>query len=282
MGQSILGWKHCILVIVVDGTFLKAAFGGTLLTALTQDANRNIFPLAFAITDSENNNSWEWFFRKIKQCYGEREELCIVSDRHESIENAIKNVYTNVTHGVCSYHLFCNIKTKFRTDAEATNIAFHAAAKAYNMEDFEKYMKDLDSLHKGIRNFLPNEVKYEKWARIYSKSRRYAAMTSNIAESINVALKEMRELPVEPASTLIYSVQSGLTTNIVNIAKKSCTCNKFDLDELPCEHAMAVIRKMNLQYKKYCSYYFTKQAMLNTYNASIHPLGDQKHMESST
>ncbi|XP_062112481.1 uncharacterized protein LOC133823641 [Humulus lupulus] len=325
MGQSILGWKHCIPVIVVDGTFLKAAFGGTLLTASTQDANRHIFPLAFAITDSENNDSWEWFFRKIKECYGEREELCIVSDRHESIENAIKNVFPNVTHGVCSYHLFCNIKTKFKTDAEATSIAFHAAAKAYNMEDFEKYMKDLDSLHEGIRPFLANEVKYEKWARIHSKSRRYAAMTSNIAESINAALKEMRELPVttlleclrnliqkwsynnkkeaeatftelpkkqeeylrknfvkslrmtvEPASTLIYSVHNGLTTNIVDIANKSCSCNKFDLDELPCEHAMAVIRKMNLQYKKYCSYYFTKQAMLNTYNASIHPLGDPK------
>ncbi|XP_062085307.1 uncharacterized protein LOC133791392 [Humulus lupulus] len=141
MGQSILGWKHCILVIVVDGTFLKAPFGGTLLTASTQDANRHIFPLAFAITDFENNDSWEWFFRKIKQCYGEREELCIVSYGHESIENDIKNVYPNVTHGVCSYHLFCNIKIRFRTDAEATNIAFHAAAKAYNMEDFEKYMK---------------------------------------------------------------------------------------------------------------------------------------------
>ncbi|XP_062114477.1 uncharacterized protein LOC133825567 [Humulus lupulus] len=153
MGQSILGWKHCIPVIVVDRTFLKAPFGVTLLIASTQDANRHIFPLTFAITDSENNDSWEWFFRKIKECYGEREELCIVSDGHESIENAIKNVYPNVTHGVCSHYLLCNIKTKFRTDAEATNMAFHAAAKAYNMEDFEKYTKDLDSLHEGIRPF---------------------------------------------------------------------------------------------------------------------------------
>ncbi|XP_062085548.1 uncharacterized protein LOC133791645 [Humulus lupulus] len=240
----------------------------------TQDANRHIFPLAFAITDSKNNDSREWFFRKIKECYGEREEMCIVSNRHESIENAIKNVYANVAHGVC--HLFYNIKTKFRTDSEATNMAFHVAAKAYNMEDFEKYMKDLDILHKEICPFLANEVKYEKCTRIYSKSRRYAAMTSNIAKSINAALKEMRELQVEPASTFIYSVHSGLTTNAVDIAKKSCTCNKFDLDELPCEHAMAVIRNMNLQYKKYFSYYFTKKAMLNTYNASIHPLGDPK------
>ncbi|XP_062080876.1 uncharacterized protein LOC133785673 [Humulus lupulus] len=204
-------------------------------------------------------------------------------------------------------------------------MAFHVAAKAYNMEDFEKYMKDLDNLHEGIRPFLVNEVKYEKWVRIYSKSCRYAAMTSNIAESINAALKEMRELPVttlieclrnliqkwsynnkkevqgtftdlpkkqdeylrknfvkslkvtvDSTSTLIYSVHSGLTTNTVNIAKKSCTCNKFDLNESLCEHSTIVIRKMNLQYRTYCSYYFTKQAMLNTYNASIHPLGDPK------
>ena len=80
LAASIQGWKHCRHVIVVDGTFLKAAHGGTLLTACTKDGNDNIFPLAFGITDSENNNSWEWFFLKLKDIYGERDGLCFISD----------------------------------------------------------------------------------------------------------------------------------------------------------------------------------------------------------
>ncbi|CAH9078324.1 unnamed protein product [Cuscuta epithymum] len=38
MDASIKGWQHCRPVIVVDGTFLTGRYGGTLLTASTQDA----------------------------------------------------------------------------------------------------------------------------------------------------------------------------------------------------------------------------------------------------
>ncbi|XP_050233550.1 uncharacterized protein LOC126682035 [Mercurialis annua] len=62
LNASIKGWGFCKPIIVVDGTFLKAAYGGTLLTAATQDAANKIFPLAFCVVDSENNESWEWFF----------------------------------------------------------------------------------------------------------------------------------------------------------------------------------------------------------------------------
>uniref|UniRef100_A0A9I9EID0 MULE transposase domain-containing protein n=1 Tax=Cucumis melo TaxID=3656 RepID=A0A9I9EID0_CUCME len=63
-GASIEGWKYCRLIFV-DGTFLKCKFGGILLTALSQDGNNQIFPLSFAIVDSENDVSWTWFFEKI-------------------------------------------------------------------------------------------------------------------------------------------------------------------------------------------------------------------------
>ncbi|KAK6151822.1 hypothetical protein DH2020_014457 [Rehmannia glutinosa] len=92
ISASIKGWRHCRHVIVVDGTFLKASYGGTLLSACTQDGNGSIFPLLFLIVDYENDGSWVWFFIKIRQTFGLREGMCIVSDRHVSIETAIKEV----------------------------------------------------------------------------------------------------------------------------------------------------------------------------------------------
>lgn len=71
--NSIRGWKHCRPVIVTDGTFLKTSFGGTLFSASTMDANNNIFILAFGIGDSENDDSWDWFFNKIRETFGDRE-----------------------------------------------------------------------------------------------------------------------------------------------------------------------------------------------------------------
>uniref|UniRef100_A0A9I9EIB4 Uncharacterized protein n=1 Tax=Cucumis melo TaxID=3656 RepID=A0A9I9EIB4_CUCME len=54
-GASIEGWKYCRPIIYVDRTFLKCKFGGILLTASSQDGNNQIFPLAFAIVDYEND-----------------------------------------------------------------------------------------------------------------------------------------------------------------------------------------------------------------------------------
>ncbi|KAH0773554.1 hypothetical protein KY290_010691 [Solanum tuberosum] len=54
---SIKGWEYCRPIVVVDGTFLKGAYKGTLLTANTLDAAGSILPLAYAIVDSENDAS---------------------------------------------------------------------------------------------------------------------------------------------------------------------------------------------------------------------------------
>ncbi|XP_027932716.1 uncharacterized protein LOC114188318 [Vigna unguiculata] len=48
-GPCIEGFKYCKLIVQVDGTFLTSKYPATLLTAIAQDGNRNIFPLAFAI-----------------------------------------------------------------------------------------------------------------------------------------------------------------------------------------------------------------------------------------
>ena len=58
MGVSIRGFKStCRLVLAIDGSFLKGVFGGTLLEAVAKDSNGQIYPVAFAVVDSENNNS---------------------------------------------------------------------------------------------------------------------------------------------------------------------------------------------------------------------------------
>ena len=58
-GASINGFPFMRKVVVVDGTFLKGKYKGTLLTATAQDGNFQIFRIAFAMVDTENDESWE-------------------------------------------------------------------------------------------------------------------------------------------------------------------------------------------------------------------------------
>ena len=49
----IIGFQEMIKVIVVDGTFLRSKYGGVLLSAMAQDVENHIFPVAFCVVDKE-------------------------------------------------------------------------------------------------------------------------------------------------------------------------------------------------------------------------------------
>ncbi|XP_060960901.1 uncharacterized protein LOC133031424 [Cannabis sativa] len=195
LDASIKGWGACRPIVVVDGTFLKAAYGGTLLCACTQDATGHIFPLAFCVADSENDQSWKWFFKKFKEAYGVREHQCLISDRNESLIKAAREIYPEITHSYCGYHILSNLKTSFKQHAAKYNLPFFGAVKAYTEKQFEFHMAELDGLDKRIRPYL-KKVGYEKWSRIHSQNKRYSTMTSNISESLNAANLAARELPI--------------------------------------------------------------------------------------
>lgn len=66
-GASIEGFKKLRHVLVIDGTHLSGKYKGVLLTTSGQDANFQVFPLAFAIVDSENEEAWTWFLQKVER-----------------------------------------------------------------------------------------------------------------------------------------------------------------------------------------------------------------------
>jgi len=45
----------------VDGCFLKGKYGRELLTTVGRDGNDQILPIAYAIVEVENKDSWKWF-----------------------------------------------------------------------------------------------------------------------------------------------------------------------------------------------------------------------------
>lgn len=42
-------------MIVIDETFLKGSYKGTMFVATCKDGNNQIYPLAFSVGDSKNN-----------------------------------------------------------------------------------------------------------------------------------------------------------------------------------------------------------------------------------
>ncbi|KAM3395099.1 hypothetical protein P3S68_004104 [Capsicum galapagoense] len=55
---------------MVHAIFLKLKYRSAFMIAVSQDGNNNIFSLAFGITDSENNESYNWFFNQLRNTIG--------------------------------------------------------------------------------------------------------------------------------------------------------------------------------------------------------------------
>ncbi|XP_062075254.1 uncharacterized protein LOC133779294 [Humulus lupulus] len=286
--NTIKGWRYLRPIIVVDGTFLKNAHGGTLFSASTLDSNNNIFVLAFGIADSENDNSWIWFFSKLRDTYGEPEGLTIVSKRHKSMDNAVHMVYPNAFHGACMFHLLNNLKSKYGSHGEELHMNF-IAAKAYTKTKCEHYMRGLDRLDRCIRPYL-EKGKYETWARSYSPTKIYTMMTPNIAESLNATLKAARNLPIDILVECLKSlVQKWVWNNSNNangtFTKVSTTTEnelrhdiiskmKYEVqeDEMPCGHAIDVIAKRNLGVYDYCAKLYKTETLKALYQENVHHL----------
>ncbi|XP_038907134.1 uncharacterized protein LOC120092945 [Benincasa hispida] len=326
IGSSIEGWKHCRPNIFVDGTFLKCKYAGTLLTASTVDGNNENFPLAFSIVDSENDASWKWFFENIKNSFGEREGLVIISNRHLSIPQGIMSVCPTAEYCICIRHLLQNMKTTYK-DSLIDKI-FYSCAEAYTIDNFELNMKWMESIYPSIREYL-SEVGFEKWARAYSRRKRYRMMTTNISESLSSVLEESREFPIASLLDSIrqllqdwfyersklassmktvltswaenelrdqhnqsrnfkvdsinneeYKVVDGDNHYVVNVISKSCSCCFWDLEEIPCAHACAVLSELNLDSYAFVSDYYFSNTFSSTYKRSIHPIGNHSDWSS--
>ncbi|KAL0713269.1 hypothetical protein Bca4012_020247 [Brassica carinata] len=193
MSASIMGFEHMRKVIVVDGTHLRGKYAGCLLTASAQDGNYQVFPLAIAIVDGENDNSWEWLFRKLQAFIPNTNNIVFVSYRHSSIYYGLAKVYPDANHCACILHLKRNIRTYYKDK----NLGFLVAkaGRTYRLADFYKVFNEIKHVNPSCADYLIG-IGFEHWARSHFPGRRYNIMTSNVAESWNAVLREAREYPI--------------------------------------------------------------------------------------
>ncbi|XP_019224283.1 PREDICTED: uncharacterized protein LOC109205971 [Nicotiana attenuata] len=75
---------------------------------------------------------------------------------------------------------------------------------------------------------------------------------------------------------MLFRINSEGIEFIVDLKKRTCDCLEFQLDELPCPHAIAAINKRYLQKFEYCSNWYSREAWLKTYEGHVNTVGDQK------
>jgi MULE transposase domain len=114
-------FPHLKPIVQVDGTFLTGRYKHTLLIACSQDGDRKIVPLAFAIVESEKGSAWKWFLQRLRRhVVGmDRQGVCLISDRASGIIEAVEDPRCGWQpplgyHVFCLRHIASNVMTRYQ------------------------------------------------------------------------------------------------------------------------------------------------------------------------
>ncbi|XP_010495584.1 PREDICTED: uncharacterized protein LOC104772697 [Camelina sativa] len=243
-------------VIVVDGIHLNGKYEGVLLVACAQD---------------------------------------VVSDRLISIAKACHNVMPWATRGICYYHLQQNIISNF--NGKQLMYLVKGAAYAHTHDDYNRYMASLtqrdryniktSNIAESIKSMLKKAKGYpityliefitKKLGRWYWKRREDALnLTTTFSRGVEYLLA-VREhyadmMTVERIDGWRFQVRGGQHDCMVDLEAKSCSCGVFDVEKIPCSHAIKATKSSGWHMSTMTDHpYYRKDFVYASYAANIMP-----------
>ncbi|CAN1197467.1 hypothetical protein LINPERPRIM_LOCUS15237 [Linum perenne] len=162
--------KGCRKIFAVDGCFLKGEVKGMILTAVGKDGNNQMFPIAWAVVEGENRDSWGWFMNIIQEelNLGDGTGWSIISDQQKVVNflyyfvcqyncpsingllmsrglvETLKTVLPVAEHRKCARHVAANWKIKHK--ASASRAQFWAAVYSSNEHEYNLHLTELQRL----------------------------------------------------------------------------------------------------------------------------------------
>jgi ribosome-associated toxin RatA of RatAB toxin-antitoxin module len=170
------------------------------MVVIGMTVENQLMPLAFALVEGENNESWSWFIHLVrKEVLGLDRSICMISDYHRGLLNVAKETlegYPPLIHRWCSRHFAANIWKKQRSKEVIARLKVLCKIEE---KKFETRIKELEKiLNDDAKAWLFEQLSEKsKWALTFDEGdSRYGIMTTNISEVFNFVLKGIHSLSV--------------------------------------------------------------------------------------
>ncbi|RYR23621.1 hypothetical protein Ahy_B03g068818 [Arachis hypogaea] len=279
----IRAFRHCKPIVQVDGTHLYGKYKGCLLVAVSQDGNNNIIPIAFAIVEGETSDAWHFFLSNLRQHVVTRDDVGLISDRHESINAAVERSNgawspPRAFHMFCIKHIESNFLRKFKApylQKLVVNIGYSRTVREYEV----RYQR-LRERGEAYTNWL-NRILREQYALAFDGGYRWGHMTTNLVECINslhanqlasgniqVSCFDRRNEVFE-----VREMPSGLEFT-VDLRGLRCDCGEFQVDRIPYRHVFACCANQRLDWQLYVHDVYKMDQVRRVYRARFRPLGN--------
>ncbi|KAK8714515.1 hypothetical protein V6N13_149705 [Hibiscus sabdariffa] len=188
----------CRPIISIDGCFLKGHFQGYLLAAVGIDANDCIYPLAYAVVESENTSSWCWFLQILEEDLEltNSHHYTFMSDKQKGLMEGISELFPNAEHRTCVRHLYSNFKNRSGFQGKTLKDALWKAARATYMKEFTDSMTQMRVISEEAFDWLQKKDPAQ-WSKSHFATHCKSDMLlNNMCESFNKIILEARDKPI--------------------------------------------------------------------------------------
>ncbi|WVZ09778.1 hypothetical protein V8G54_014308 [Vigna mungo] len=220
----------CRPIIGLDGAFLKGRHHGELLTAVARDANDQMLPLAYAIVEVENKDTWTWFLELLIEDLGGRDVCCgltIMSDQQKGLRYAVEDVIPGVAQRFCVRHLYANFRKKF--PGKNLKRLMWRAATATHPQQWETEMRHMKEVNEDAFKHLMS-IPPRFWSRSrFTTTAQSDTVVNNMSEAFNSVLVNTRTKPIITLleDIRLYMMKRWAANRSRVTSFKSTTCPKF-------------------------------------------------------
>ncbi|XP_058749183.1 uncharacterized protein LOC131622170 [Vicia villosa] len=276
----------CRPFVGVDGCHLKTKYGGQLLIAVGRDPNDQYFPLAFGVVETETKESWKWFLELLINDVGQSNKYVFISDQQKGLVAVFEEMFERIEHRVCLKLIdldawtwlmgvppksWCKHAFSFypKCDVLMNNISESFNATILSVRD-----KPILTMCEWIRLYLINRcsassAKLKKWPHKVMPIPR-----KRLDKEVMLSGHWLPTWAMEETFEVNHSYNGQKF--VVDIAKRSCTCNFWELVGIPCRHAIAALsfRQQNPEDFVDSCYHRDKYAIC--YSFAISPINGEE------
>ncbi|KAL4323348.1 hypothetical protein GQ457_11G020680 [Hibiscus cannabinus] len=264
------GWKEgCKPIMGLDGCFLKGPFKGVLLGAVGRDGNDQMYPIAWIVTEGESTDSWSWFLILVSTDLGMKDGFgyTIISDQHKDLEVAINDILPRVEHRNCARHARKKWTKAFQGLHATSDIVDNNMCEAFIYSIIEARYKSIITMLEEIRVKIMTRI-VEKRQFISTWKYNYGILIKkkfDVIKKDNVSWRMVwnREGGCE--------VKKGRKQYLVNLNEKTCSCRRWQLCGIPCQHACCAIWHTDGVSDDYLHSCYLKDTYIKAYSYALQP-----------
>ncbi|XP_078177250.1 uncharacterized protein LOC144571743 isoform X2 [Carex rostrata] len=220
---SLHGFEHgCRPLIFLDKIPLKTTNEFRLLAAAGVDGDDATFPVAFAIVEQENYDSWVWFLLQLKYAVTTSRTLTFVSDRQKGLDLAVPQVFGDSHHAYCLHHLMEEFKADLNKGPWTPQVRdsilddFTRAAQAISIEDFNASIDSIRNVSAEAADWVMAS-KPENWSDAIFRGARFDHFSSNIVDGFN------NWIPAKKEGSIVQLVDAirGKLTEVMEVRREN-------------------------------------------------------------